>query len=101
MSKSLQLIPQEGEDPEASFRALGKNFDLDPQVVQLLLKSHLKNFEEFRFFFSDEASVESFLAKIDLKGPPEGPGRPPPPGVGRPEGILHPIRGRQVPGARE
>ena len=67
MSKSLQLIPQEGEDPEASFRALGKNFDLDPQVVQLLLKSHLKNFEEFRFFFSDEASVESFLAKIDLK----------------------------------
>ena len=67
MSKSLQLIPQEGEDPEASFRALGKNFDLDAQVVQLLLKSHLKNFEEFRFFFSDEASVESFLAKIDLK----------------------------------
>ena len=67
MSKSLQLIPQEGEDPEASFRALGKNFDLDPQVVQLLLKSHLKNFEEFRFFFSDEASVESFLSKIDLK----------------------------------
>ena len=66
-SKSLQLVPQEGEDPEASFRALGKNFDLDPQVVQLLLKSHLKNFEEFRFFFSDEASVESFLAKIDLK----------------------------------
>ena len=67
MSKSLQLIPQEGEDPAGSFRALGKNFDLDAQVVQLLLKSHLKNFEEFRFFFSDEASVESFLAKIDLK----------------------------------
>ena len=61
---SLTLIPTEGSDPKVSLEALGKNFELKPEVVDQLIKCQIKNFEEFRFFFGDGAQVETFITKL-------------------------------------
>lgn len=51
---------------EASLKALGANFELDEVVVEALVKAKIRNLEEFRFFFIDGASVETWLGKITL-----------------------------------
>ena len=63
---SLTLIPTEGSDPKVSLEALGKNFELKPEVVDQLVKCQIKNFKEFRFFFGDGAQVETFITKLKL-----------------------------------
>ena len=63
---STSLVPVEGPDIKATLDCLGKNFNLDSQVVEALLKSRIQNLEEFRFLFEDEGKIEPFLAKISL-----------------------------------
>ena len=65
MSTALLLVPREGSSAEASLKALG-SFELDEVVVEALLK--IRNFEEFRFFFIDGASVEARLSKLSVWG---------------------------------
>ena len=63
---STSLVPVEGPDIKVTLESLGKNFNLDTQVVEALLKSRIQNLEEFRFLFEDEAKIEPFLSKISL-----------------------------------
>ena len=63
---STSLVPVEGPDFKATLDSLGKNFNLDAQVLDALLKSRIQNLEEFRFLFEDEGKIEPFLAKIPL-----------------------------------
>ena len=64
---SLSLIPIQGSDPKAALAALGKNFDLAPEIVDALVKAKINNFEEFRFLFSDGAQVEAFVQKVKME----------------------------------
>eukprot|EP00434_Breviolum_minutum_P029334 symbB.v1.2.025947.t1/scaffold2554.1/size89898/9 len=51
---------------EAALRTLGKNFKLNEQVVQHLIKAQIENLDEFRFFWDSEEKVEGWINKVGI-----------------------------------
>ena len=63
---SVALVPRAEQDIRAALNVLALNFSLNDKVVEELLKVGVRNLEEFRFLFEDEAKVGAFVAKIGL-----------------------------------
>ena len=63
---SVALVPRAEQDIRAARNVLALNFSLNDEVVEELLKVGVRNLEEFRFLFEDEAKVGAFVAKIGL-----------------------------------
>ena len=63
---SVALVPRAEQDIRAALHVLALNFSLNDKVVEELLKVGVRNLEEFRFLFEDEAKVGAFVAKIGL-----------------------------------
>ena len=61
---SVALVPRAEQDIRAALNVLALNFSLNDKVVEELLKVGVRNLEEFRFLFEDEAKVGAFVAKI-------------------------------------
>ena len=63
---SVALVPRAEQDIRTALNVLALNFSLNDKVVEELLKVGVRNLEEFRFLFEDEAKVGAFVAKIGL-----------------------------------
>ena len=63
---SVALVPRAEQDIRAALNVLALNFSLSDKVVEELLKVGVRNLEEFRFLFEDEAKVGAFVAKLGL-----------------------------------
>ena len=63
---SVALVPRAEQDIRAALNVLALNFSLNDKVVEELLKVGVRNLEEFRFLFEDEAKVGASVAKIGL-----------------------------------
>ena len=63
---SVALVPRAEQDIRTALNVLALNFSLNDKVVEELLKVGVRNLEEFRFVFEDEAKVGAFVAKIGL-----------------------------------
>ena len=63
---SVALVPRAEQGIRAALNVLALNFSLNDKVVEELLKVGVRNLEEFRFLFEDEAKVGAFVAKIGL-----------------------------------
>ena len=63
---SVALVPRAEQDIRTALNVLALNFSLNDKVVEELLKVGVRNLEEFRFLFEDEAEVGAFVAKIGL-----------------------------------
>ena len=63
---SASLIPSADLVGEEALRTLGKNFKLNEQVVQHLIKAQIENLDEFRFFWDSEEKVEGWINKVGI-----------------------------------
>ena len=61
---SVALVPRAEQDIRTVLNVLALNFSLNDKVVEELLKVGVRNLEEFRFLFEDEAKVGAFVAKL-------------------------------------
>ena len=62
MSSNISKAPKQLATKEETFKALCKDFDIDPRVEKLLVESGMKNLDDFRYFFDDMGNVRTFVA---------------------------------------
>ena len=57
-----EVVPTEKGSKEATFTALASEFAFDDKIRQLFLDGPMVNLEDFRYYFSDETEIDSFVA---------------------------------------
>ena len=60
------FVPKDSGTPQERLGRLKDEFNLDPLIVEALLKEHIQNLEEFRFFWDEEAKIGSWCAELRL-----------------------------------
>ena len=58
-----EITPAQKASKKETFEALCKDFNIDNQVLKIFEDSPIENLEEFRFYFTTEDQIDSFVAQ--------------------------------------
>ena len=60
------FVPNDAGTPEERSGKLKDEFNLNPFIVEALLKEQIQNMEEFRFFWDEETKIGTWCSKLRL-----------------------------------
>ena len=58
------IVPAQKSSKKETFEALCKDFNVDNHVLKVFEDSPIENLEEFRFYFTAEDQIDSFVAQV-------------------------------------
>ena len=59
----IDIVPTDRGSKETTWRALAADFNLDTRVCELFLNSRMDNLEDFRFYFTKENDIDTFVSE--------------------------------------
>jgi len=59
----MEPVPVDHGNKDATFTGLANDFNLDKKVLVLLNVSPMENLEDFRFYFTAETEIDTFVSE--------------------------------------